>query len=96
MSKQDQHHWSGWPGAYCLKCHCEDPMEIALTDGDCEFVERPGNHLEDEPEIDLVWKSPEAEEKVKTKNVCPVKGDLVWNHTKGEWDLKVDDEPKAS
>lgn len=24
------HNWSGWPGAFCLKCMIEDPAEIAL------------------------------------------------------------------
>lgn len=28
------HRWSGWPGAYCLDCGCEDPIELALTDDD--------------------------------------------------------------
>jgi len=28
-----QHRWSGWPGAYCMLCHAEDAMEIALADG---------------------------------------------------------------
>lgn len=32
-----EHRWSGWPGAWCLDCGCEDPREIALADGDCEF-----------------------------------------------------------
>jgi hypothetical protein len=27
------HKWSGWPGAYCLRCGSEDPLEIALADG---------------------------------------------------------------
>lgn len=26
------HKWSGWPGAYCLLCGSEDPIEIALAD----------------------------------------------------------------
>lgn len=26
------HNWSGWPGAWCLDCGCEDPREIALAD----------------------------------------------------------------
>lgn len=26
------HRYSGWPGAYCLSCGSEDPMEIALAD----------------------------------------------------------------
>jgi len=24
------HRWSGWPGAYCLKCGSEDAMENAI------------------------------------------------------------------
>lgn len=29
-----QHHnWSGWPGAWCLDCGCEDPREIAIANG---------------------------------------------------------------
>lgn len=28
-----QHRWSGWPGAWCLDCGREDPMETALADG---------------------------------------------------------------
>lgn len=27
------HRWSGWPGAWCLDCGCEDPTEIALAEG---------------------------------------------------------------
>jgi hypothetical protein len=27
------HRWSGWPGAWCLDCGCEDPREIALAEG---------------------------------------------------------------
>lgn len=33
------HRWSGWPGAFCLDCGCEDPHEIALADGN--FIEVP-------------------------------------------------------
>ncbi len=25
--------WSGWPGAYCLTCGRDDPMEEAIADG---------------------------------------------------------------
>lgn len=28
-----EHWWSGWPGAFCLKCHAEDPREMCLADG---------------------------------------------------------------
>jgi len=27
--------WSGWPGAYCLDCGSEDPVEICLADCLC-------------------------------------------------------------
>jgi len=26
-----EHHWSGWPGAYCLHCGSSDPMEYAIA-----------------------------------------------------------------
>lgn len=26
------HHWSGWPGAWCLNCGASDPYEDALAD----------------------------------------------------------------
>jgi hypothetical protein len=29
------HRWSGWPGAFCLNCHAEDPYERCLAD-DCD------------------------------------------------------------
>jgi len=31
-----EHRWSGWPGAWCLDCGCEDPREIALALGSCD------------------------------------------------------------
>lgn len=30
-----EHRWSGWPGAICLNCFDEDPMEICLADCKC-------------------------------------------------------------
>ena len=27
------HNWSGWPGAWCLDCGCEDLREIGLAMG---------------------------------------------------------------
>lgn len=27
------HWWSGWPGAYCMKCGAEHRLEIAIADG---------------------------------------------------------------
>ena len=26
------HRWSGWPGAFCLRCGAEDPREVCLGD----------------------------------------------------------------
>lgn len=28
-----EHRWSGWPGAYCLKCGQDDLTELAIADG---------------------------------------------------------------
>jgi len=36
-----QHRWSGWPGAVCLDCGCEDPVETAFATGD--YIEVPDN-----------------------------------------------------
>lgn len=30
MYSNTQHHWSGWPGAFCLHCGSEDPLENAI------------------------------------------------------------------
>lgn len=27
------HRWSGWPGAWCLDCGIDDPLECALAEG---------------------------------------------------------------
>lgn len=27
------HRWSGWPGAWCLDCGRDDPVELAIADG---------------------------------------------------------------
>ena len=32
-----KHRWSGWPGAWCLDCGCEDANETALADGTYDF-----------------------------------------------------------
>ena len=52
-----QHHWSGWPGAHCLHCGNEDPMEIALADNDYDpFTNR--------------WDSAPKEEAYKQAMIC--------------------------
>ena len=35
------HRWSGWPGAWCLDCGCDDPYETALADNLIDFVDDP-------------------------------------------------------
>lgn len=32
-----EHRWSGWPGAWCIDCGCEDPREIGLAEGNYEL-----------------------------------------------------------
>ena len=32
MRKADEHRWSGWPGAFCLNCGVEDPLEQCIAD----------------------------------------------------------------
>lgn len=35
----DDHRWSGWPGAFCVDCYCEDPAEACLaTHNKLDFV----------------------------------------------------------
>ncbi len=29
---KNKHWWSGWPGAYCLKCNAEDLFELCLAE----------------------------------------------------------------
>lgn len=39
--KNGKHHWSGWPGAWCLDCGCADPTEICIG-GDNVDDSHPG------------------------------------------------------
>ena len=70
----DRHHWSGWPGAICLKCHREDPMEIALADNTYE----PWSG---------VWATEDLKAAYIRDSVCPIKGVLVWDQTTKQWNL---------
>lgn len=74
-SPEDQHHWSGWPGAFCLKCFCKDPIEQAF--GDRNFIE-----VADDSEMGFHYEFPNVE-----VPACSVKGVLVWNHESKKWDL---------
>jgi hypothetical protein len=53
-AKVTGHQWSGWPGAFCLRCGSGQVLEIALADG--WFSCGPG-----EPDV---WKSEEHKELV--------------------------------
>ena len=70
----NSHHWSGWPGAYCMKCMAEDPAEIAVVDGNYD------------PESDT-WVSDEKREAFLKANTCSVEGTLVYNTKTEQWDL---------
>lgn len=41
------HRWSGWPGAWCLDCGIEDPVEHDIAnggDGNVTVVSCPSPH----------------------------------------------------
>lgn len=62
--KEPGHRWSGWPGAWCLDCGCDDPYEIALADGLIEFDEN-----------DNMWFPNSANEaRCRAALVCPEPG----------------------
>lgn len=78
-SKDDMHQWSGWPGAYCLKCGAPDPMEVALAD---ELIA-----VSDEE-----WKwlgTKEEREALVEADICPVKGRLIWNNDIKKFELRT-------
>ena len=78
-SPADRHHWSGWPGAYCMKCGAEDPMEIALADNLWE------------PDLineELIWVGSQPQfQQLQDMMVCPIKGTLIWNASSKKFDL---------
>jgi len=62
------HRWSGWPGAICLYCGCEDPEELRLAGHKAGDFECPASVLEKwridykmnpeqvpEPPHDIAW-----------------------------------------
>ena len=52
------HRWSGWPGAYCLKCGAQELMEQAVAD--CAY----------DPHADT-WESDEVKQ-LYMQAPCPV------------------------
>lgn len=77
---RDGHHWSGWPGAVCLKCRAGDPDEEAIADNKWDLGENG----------EIVWKREEDRLRVEKLTVCPVKGVLKWNPEKGKFYLIKD------
>ncbi len=68
------HHWSGWPGAHCLKCGAGDPIEHAVANNWYDPYTRE-------------WDSPEHKKEAHTDSLCPVTGTLVWNDEASRWEL---------
>lgn len=59
-----QHQWSGWPGAFCLKCHAEHALENAI--GMNWFDPATGK-----------FDTPEHEREVKEADgVCPINDEV--------------------
>lgn len=59
----NSHKWSGWPGAWCLDCGVEDPVEAMINDPDhiIDYEELPDGSLKDKsyfatPEAEARWK----------------------------------------
>lgn len=52
------HRWSGWPGAWCLDCGCDDPIEIAMATGDFEEDEKGGALVVKVPPEKLICPEP--------------------------------------
>lgn len=65
-----EHRWSGWPGAWCLDCGAEDPVERCAASGHplfcgmkaCQKTEcaEPNSHKHDP-----YWKEEEKEKRLK-------------------------------
>ena len=77
--ENEQHHWSGWPGAMCLKCFGGDPIEQAFAEGN--FTE-----VADDSEMGFHYEFPNV-----PTPPCPVKGVLQWNSARASWDIKLPD-----
>ena len=64
---QQVHRWSGWPGAYCLNCGTEDPMESAISCPDC-YIPVCEEDQTERPD----WKlCPEHQRWFNTHKTCP-------------------------
>lgn len=54
LLKKKGHQWSGWPGAYCLKCGADHMLEMALAEGWVDCGPTPEN-----PEPPNSWTNPD-------------------------------------
>lgn len=43
-----EHNWSGWPGAWCLNCGCDDLIELWLAEGNDPDDPIPPEYLNSE------------------------------------------------
>jgi hypothetical protein len=86
VSDIDQHHWSGWPGAFCFKCGADDPREALL-----HLFEADLNKNDE-----IFLGTPEEKAALDAAMICPVKGTLHWDHAYREWlFVKVNEDAKA-
>lgn len=68
------HRWSGWPGAWCLDCGCDDPYEIAIGDNLIDFVEDSKS-----PDGMRMVIPPEVQNQIDEAMICPEPGSNRWN-----------------
>ena len=68
------HRWSGWPGAWCLDCGCEDPYEVALGNDLIDFVDDP-----ESPDGMRMVIPPEVQKQLDEAMICPEPGSNRWN-----------------
>ena len=59
--KSDEHWWSGWPGAFCMKCGDDDKMELCLADVcEChchdEFYKELDDYMDNQREFEKLKK----------------------------------------
>jgi len=73
------HRWTGWPGAHCMKCGSEDPMEYAIGTGQFDpFTEK--------------WDTPEHKEEYEKYKYCHVSNKEWYDHLvkiKGEKEAAI-------
>ena len=51
---KDIHTWSGWPGAYCLKCGIDDPLEKAIALNWCDVLTNKWDTEKHKKEVEAI------------------------------------------